>query len=139
MNGGSRLLALTILLVLTVGGALAQEWNPVDPNQYDTNVKFSVAWARRLRGFSTLEDVQRAAKIKGRITERNANDDDPSVSYHFRGEDGSYMLVTVKKSGFVGISILTGDDIDIVLNNRGEFDCEPAGSQYADLADHCPR
>ena len=142
MTGAGRLLTSISLFVLIVGSALAQDWNPVDPDQYDTKVDFSVAWARRLRGFSGLDDVQRAAKAKGKITERQLNDDDPSVSYHFRANNGrhlSYMLVTVRKSGFFGVSILTDDDTGIVLNNRGGFNCDPAGGHYTDMGDHCPR
>lgn len=131
----------TNMFVLIAGSAMAQDWNPADPNQYETNVDFSVAWARRLRGFHGFEDVQRAAKAKGKITERNLDDDDPSVSYHFRGNNGhrvSYMLVTVRRSGFVGISILTDDNTDIVMNNNGVFSCDPAGSHDTNMADHCP-
>jgi hypothetical protein len=89
MSGGSRRLIFIGLLILITGSALAQDWNPVDPNQYETAVNFSVTWARRLRGFHGLEDVQRAAKAKGKITERQLHDDDPSVSYHFRVTMGS--------------------------------------------------
>jgi hypothetical protein len=136
-----RFLASISLFVLMAANASAQGWDPVDPNQYDTKVNFSVAWARRLHSFGRLEDVQRAAKAQGKITDRQLSDADPSVSYHFRGNDGThlaYMLVTVGKSGFVGVSIFTDDNMDIVLNNRGVFNCEPIGGHYTDLGDHCP-
>jgi hypothetical protein len=108
--------------------AFAGGWPPPDPGKLVTTVAFTVKWAKHLRGFHTLADVQREAGSMGTITERDLNGPDPTVAYHWRSEpqsgDLGYMVATVRPDGRIGVSILTGDNIEIVLNNEGGFICD---------------
>jgi hypothetical protein len=106
----------------------SSKWPPDDPGQYVTKVDFTVEWAKKLSGFKTLADLQRAAGTKGMISERHLDNEHPSVSYHWRSEPNAarigYMLATVYQDGGVGVSILTDEDIEIVVNNFGAFICD---------------
>ena len=103
-------------------------WPPEDPKEYITKVDFTVSWAKRLKGFKTLDDLQSAAGTKGTISERKLNDRLPSVSYHWRSEPTNgrvgYMLATLYQDRGIGVSILTDENIEIVLNNFGAFICD---------------
>jgi hypothetical protein len=132
---------IALLAAGFLGPAMAQEWNPHDPQDADTKTYLSVAWARRLKGFRTFEEVQFAAGARGAILDRSLSGPEPKVSYRFRSDDGkhvSLMVVVVRKSGLVGISLAT-DDATVVMNNQGAFDCGLHGGHDTDHGDHCPR
>jgi hypothetical protein len=105
------------------------DWPPADPDEHETAVAFTVTWAKHLRGFRTLADLQRAAGSKGTISSRNLEGGDPTVTYHWRSEppdiDGvGYMLATVRQNGNVGVGIMTVDNVSITLSNKGGFICD---------------
>ena len=56
-----------------------------------------------------------------------------------RDNAAQIKALSTAASGFVGVSILTDDDTDIVLNNRDGFNRDPAGGHYTDMGDHCSR
>ena len=88
-------------------------WPPVDPNQYVTSVPFTVKWAKRLRGFRTLADLQRAAGSRGTISDQSLEGKHPNVLFHWRSEPQKgigYMLATVYRDGGIGVSVLTIDN-----------------------------
>jgi hypothetical protein len=65
-------IALLIFLMLSQPQmAAATEWPPADPNDYTTQTDFTIAWAKRLAGFRTLEDLQRAQVL--RVQSRKEN------------------------------------------------------------------
>lgn len=126
---------------------LVQPWPPVDPNEERTQVEFSAAWAKRLRGFHTLADIQAAAGTKGAITERDKGTGSQFASYHWmsvpkNGRPGGFMLAREYADGSIGVGILSNDAGQIVVNSAGAFVCdrcnppidergsEPAWSRY---------
>jgi|SRR6266403_1682783 len=120
-----------VLLFLTLSQyhmAVAAEWPPADPAEYITRTDFTITWAKKLRGFKTLADLQRAAGSKGTISERKLEGDHPSVSFHWRSQPKNgrigYMLMTVYSDGGIGGGILTDENIDLIVNNFGAFICE---------------
>jgi len=118
-----------LALAATALAALAGPWPPPDPNKYVTTIPFTIKWAKSLRGFHTLTDLQRAAGSGGAISERSLRGPDPTVSYHWRSEppnngDVGYMLATVRPDGRIAVSVSTLDDVEIVLNNEGAFVCD---------------
>lgn len=104
------------------------KWSPDDPGKYVTKVDFTVAWAKKLKEFHTLEELQRAAGTKGTISERSLEGEHPSVRYHWRSEPKNgrvgYMVATVYRDGGIGVGIMTDEDIEIIVNNFGAFICE---------------
>ena len=107
----------------------AAEWPPDDPADYTTPTDFTVAWAKKLQGFRTLADLQRAAGSKGTISERKLDDDHPHVSFHWRSQPKNghrigYMLATVYSDGGIGVGVLTDENIDLIINNFGAFVCD---------------
>jgi hypothetical protein len=111
--------------------AIPADWPPSDPKEYTTEVNFTLAWAKRLREFKSLADLQRAAKAKGTISQRSLEGDDPYVSFHWRsqpfdGPDVGYMLATVRPDGKISASILTTDKHQVVVSNTGIFSVEDA-------------
>jgi hypothetical protein len=131
------MIAAVLALFLWLGSLMAAhaeclndpEFPTCDPGQYVTKLDFTVAWAKKLKGFKTLDDLQRAAGTKGTISERNLESEHPSVSYHWRSEPpGSgrigYMLATVYRDGGIGVEILTYEDVEIVVDNCGAFICD---------------
>ena len=109
--------------------AVAAEWPPSDPGEYVTKTNFSLAWAKHLRGFHTLADLQKAAGSKGTISSRSLEGDDPYVAYHWRSEpprvdDVGYMLATVRPNGQIGVSIMTTSDQNVTMNTKGAFMCD---------------
>jgi len=124
-------LATVALLAVAVTDhtANAGRWPPSDPNKYETAVPFTVKWAKSLRGFHTLADLQRAAGSGGIISDRNLRGPDPTVDFHWRSEPPNlegvgYMLETVRPNGRIAVSISTLDDIEIIMNNEGAFVCD---------------
>lgn len=111
-----------------VSSASPSKWPPQDPGQYVTKVDFTLAWAKKLKGFKTLADLQRVAGSKGMISEHKLDADHPSVAFHWRSEpNGSrvgYMLATVYQDGGIGVSVLTGENATVIVNNFGAFICE---------------
>jgi hypothetical protein len=117
-----------VALAVAAGISVAAEWPPQDPGEYVTRTDFTVAWAKKLLGFGSLTDLQLAAGSKGTISERKLTGDHPHVSFHWRSEPKNhrigYMLAVVYPDGNIGVSILTGENIDIVLNTFGAFICD---------------
>jgi hypothetical protein len=89
-----------ISFLMTGGAALAAGWPPADPGDYTTKTDFTIAWAKKLRGFQTLADLQQAAGSKGVISDRKHELD----SDHPR--------------------ILTDENVSIIVNNFGSFICD---------------
>jgi hypothetical protein len=123
------LLTAIIWLALFARLSGAADWPPADPDDHVTRTEFTVAWAKQLRGFKTLADLQRAAGSRGRISARNLGDPrHPSVSFHWKSEpfEGArvgWMLATVNADGGIGAEIITSDKLDITVNNFGAFIC----------------
>jgi hypothetical protein len=116
-----------LALALTSGAAGASEWPPVDPGDYNTKTNFTIAWAKKLQGFKTLEDLQRAAGSKGTISDRKNELDSkhPAVVFHWRSLPlGGYMVATVYQDGGIGVGVMTVDEVNIVVNNFGTFICD---------------
>jgi hypothetical protein len=123
--------AVALLAVLVSGRALAADWPPADANEYSTEVDFSLAFAKRLRGFKSLADLQRAAKAKGRVEERTLEGDEPRVVFHWRSEPPNspgvgYLLAIVRPDGKITANILTTDKHMVVVSNTGVFSVERA-------------
>jgi hypothetical protein len=136
--------ALAFGLTLALNGVcLAHErmqpWPPADPDEQVTRTPFSVEWAKALRGFKTLADLQKAAGTKGHISERVLDDPDhPSVSFHWRSQPtdqgrAGWMLATVYADGGIGVGVITNDDLDVTVNNFGAFICEKCNPPVNDL------
>lgn len=122
---------VSLLLVAVVSATSAEQWPPNDPHAYTTEVNFNLAWAKRLKGFKTLADLQQAAKAKGRISERSLAGDDPHVAFHWRSEPSNvpgvgYMLATIRPNGKINVSVLTTDKHEIIADNSGAFLVAPA-------------
>ena len=123
----AKLIAAALALLITSGAAIAAEWPPADPGDYNTKTDFTVAWAKKLRGFQTLADLQRIAGSKGVISDRKheRDADHPSVSFHWRSMPNvGYMVATVYQDGGIGVGVMTVDDVSIVVNNFGAFVCD---------------
>ena len=125
----AALLCFGLLLAIGIRSATATDWPPADPQDRSTEVNFTFAWAKRLTGFKTLGDLQRAAKAKGEITEQGLDDPEPFVRYNWRseppvGNEVGYMLATVGRDGQISVSILTTDKRKVILNNSGAFSAE---------------
>jgi hypothetical protein len=122
--------ALLAAALMSGGGASAAEWPPADPGDYTTQTDFTVAWAKKLRDFQTLADLQRAAGSKGIISDRKheLDADHPKVSFHWRsqprGSRVGYMVAAVYRDGGIGVDILTDENVSIVVNNFGWFICD---------------
>ncbi len=90
----------------------------------DSPVYFGVKFAKHVRNFHTIADLQAAAKSKGDYQGNGG----PGTTVHWRGFDGNklgYMVAEISEEGFIGVNILTDDNIQITFNNRGAWDCEP--------------
>ena len=142
MRSQFAVLAFGLALVISSGTAFAQKiqpWPPADPDEEVTQLPFTVEWARTLRGFKTLADLQRAAGTKGHISERDLSDHrHPSVSFHWRSQPTSggpagWMLATVYADGGIGVTITTIDGLDITVNNFGAFLCGGCAPPENDL------
>jgi hypothetical protein len=128
---GAALASLALqVAMMTSGVAKANEWPPADPADYTTQTDFTIAWAKKLQGFKTLADLQRAAGSKGVISDRKYERDanHPKVSFHWRsqpkGHRLGYMLAEVYQDGGIGVGILTDENVSIVVNNFGWFICD---------------
>lgn len=122
-------LAIMALVSVTVTDHTANAWPLSDPNKYETGVPFTLKWAKSLRGFHTLADLQRAAGSAGTISERNLRGADPTINFHWRSQPSNfegvgYMLATIRPNGRIAVSISTLDEIEITLNNEGAFVCD---------------
>lgn len=114
------------MLVAVFSAISAEQWPPDDPQAYSTEVNFTLRWAKRLKGFKTLADLQRAAKANGKISERSLEGDDPHVTFHWRSEppnvpEVGYMLATVRSNGKINVSVLTTDKHEVLADNLGAF------------------
>lgn len=124
-------LLLALLASNEVVTCVAAEWPPTDPKEYSTETNFTLSWAKRLRGFKTLTDLQRAAKSKGTISEQSLESAEPFVRYHWRSaplqdDEIGYMLATVLKNGTITVEILTTDKHQVTISNSGAFTIERA-------------
>ncbi len=109
-----------VLLIASTPGISADE-KGVDLEQ--SPVAFTVSFAKRLRGFHSFEDLQRAARAPGKIT----GDGGPGTTIHWISTSGdtSYMLAEKNEAGVIGVSILTEGDVSITINTAGAWACEP--------------
>lgn len=126
---GYLILGVLSLLTLAAFPCLSADWPPTDPREYTTKTDFTLAWAKRLRGFHSLAELQRAAGSKGTISSRALEGNDPYVAYHWRSEPPNkdnvgYMLATVRPNGQIGVSIMTTNNEDVTLNSQGAFVCD---------------
>lgn len=121
---------ISILLFLAALTAIrAEQWPPDDPQEYSTEVNFSLAWAKQLRGFKTLAELQKAAKAKGHISDRSLAGDDPNVSFDWRSEPPNvagvgYMLAILRPDGRITANVLTTDKHVVIVSNTGVFSVE---------------
>lgn len=95
----------------------------------DTTVAFTLAWAKRLRGFHTLADLQRAAGCKGACAPYPDDNEETWEQCRWRSVpprvDGvGYILATIRTDGAIGVSVSTVEDLTIVLNTNGAFICD---------------
>jgi hypothetical protein len=124
------LIASTLaLLLVQPGTSKADTWPPADPGQYVTEKDFTLSWAKSLRGFHTLAELQKAAGSKGKISGRSLEGNDPTVEFHWRSEPTKkasvgYMLATVRPNGQIDVSILTTNNEEVILNTKGAFVCD---------------
>ncbi|MBX6316164.1 MAG: hypothetical protein IRY99_25125 [Isosphaeraceae bacterium] len=142
-SSASVLILSGLLLVLALSPSMADEWPPVDPGEYTTKTDFSMAWAKRLRGFQSLADLQRAAGSKGAISERSLDGPEPHVTYHWRSEPTrkggvGYMIATVRPDGRANVDVITTDSEEVILDNRGTFISEPLQRTHARYPDSSP-
>ncbi len=119
----------SMLLALAIDArANSVEWPPNDPAEYVTKTDFTVAWARRLYGFKSLAQLQKAAGSKGTISDRELIGDDPNVTFHWRSEPTNnrigYMVAIVRPDGSVGVQVLTDENVTIIVNTYGALICE---------------
>ncbi|MBV9734369.1 MAG: hypothetical protein JO209_00565 [Acidisphaera sp.] len=98
---------------------------PSDPNQEQARVAFRVVLAHQVPHAFTLADLQQAAGAQGRIVYRQNDPKDPQWVYRWSGTDASYMLATVRPSGFIEVQLRTAGDVVVTFNNTGEFYCDP--------------
>jgi hypothetical protein len=108
---------------------LVQPWPPIDPDEEITKVEFTSALAKRLAGFHTIEDLQKALGSKGKITERGKDPGRPAASYHWMsqprgGRLGGFVMATESADGSIGVGFLSNDVGQIVINNNGSFICD---------------
>ena len=126
--------ATAVLVAASLGPAASQStqpWPPDDPDEHVTSTPFSVAWAKKLRGFRSLSELQDAAGSKGRISSKRRLTDaeHPSVTFHWRSQPTpngrpGWMIAEVYADGAVGADIITNDDIDITINTFGALICK---------------
>jgi hypothetical protein len=126
MSPRTTVATISMLMVAALGAIFAEQWPPTDPQAYSTEVNFTLRWAKRLKGFKTLADLQRAAKANGKISERSLEGDDPHVAFHWRSEppnvpEVGYMLATVRPNGKINVSVLTTDKHEVLADNLGAF------------------
>jgi hypothetical protein len=119
---GALMLALGLSPVMA-GGAPPSP----GPKNYTTTTAFTLAWAKRLRGFRSIWELQQAAGSKGSVSDRHMEGDDPHVSYHWRSEPPEtgalgYKLATLRPDGRINVSIMTTQNEEVVLDNRGGFE-----------------
>jgi hypothetical protein len=131
MSMRTKVATVSMLMVAALSAILAEQWPPTDPQAYSTEVNFTLPWAKRLEGFKTLADLQRAAKTKGKISESSLQGDDPYVAFHWRSEppdvpEVGYMLATVRPNGKINVSVLTTDKHEVIADNSGRFSVGPA-------------
>jgi hypothetical protein len=117
------------LLLVSSSCCWAADWPPPDPKEYTTETDFTLAWAKKLNGFHTLGELQRAAKAKGTISDQSLDGENPSVSFHWRSEPPTkdnvgYMLAKVSRDGSIAVSIVTTDNHEVILNTEGFFTVE---------------
>jgi hypothetical protein len=116
---------LVVFMVALTRSAIAQ---PVDPR--DTTVAFTIAWAKRLQGFHTLADLQRAAGGKGSCVPYSGDNGVTWQECRWRSslsprvEGAGYMTATIASNGTIGVGISTVEDVTIVLNTNGSFICD---------------
>ena len=115
-----KLLA-ALALAAAVLPAYSAQWPPVDPNEEHTSVHFTQVWAHQLRSVKTIEDVQRIAGSKGKITGRG----DDWVTYHWISAAGlGVMVATLGKEGTIAFGITAEDVRDITLTTNGAYMCD---------------
>jgi len=124
-----RCLSLCVALILTLGAVpgMAGDAPSPGPGDYATTTDFTLDWARRLRGFRSIWELQQAAGSKGVVSDRQMAGDDPYISYHWRSEPPEtgaigYMLATLRPDGRINVSIMTTQNEEVVLDNRGGFE-----------------
>lgn len=122
-----RFLMMSAVTVLLAVGAANADWPPDDPQEGVTSVDFTIEWAISLSGFMTLEDIQRAAGSRGRISERPRTPDG-SYTFHWRSqpENGrvGYAVFRLYEDGGIGGSVLTDEGAQIIVNNFGALICD---------------
>ena len=114
-----------------ISGQQLQPWPPTNPDEQVTKTPFTVAWAKKVRGFQNLAELQEAAGSKGRVssTRGMANTKHPSVTFHWRSQPTpnarpGWMIAEVYADDAVGADIITNDDLNIIINTFGAFICE---------------
>jgi len=128
------LLCGALLLALGISPGIADDALSPRMKEYTTKTDFTLDWARRLRGFRSIAELQEAAGAKGVVSDRHMEGPDPYITYHWRSEPPEtgaigYMLATFRPDGRINVSIMTTQNEEVVLDNRGGFAVEPAGTR----------
>ena len=121
-----------LMLAFSMAQAQAVDRPPADPKDYTTRTDFTLSWAKQLRGFQGVEDLQHAAGSKETIRERSLEGPDPYVSYHWRSkpprkDNVGYMLATVRPNGNINVSVMTTGNQEVIFDNKGSFVVVPPG------------
>jgi len=119
-----------LMLALGIPPGMAGDALSPGPKDYTTTTDFTLDWARRLRGFRSIGDLQQAAGSKGVVSDRHLDGDDPYIAYHWRSEPPEtgaigYMLATLRPDDRINVSIMTTQNEEVILDNRGGFAVEP--------------
>jgi len=128
------LLCGALMLALGKSPGIAGDAPSPGPGDYATTTDFTLDWARRLRGFRSIWELQQAAGSKGEVSDRHLDGDDPHISYHWRSEPPEtgaigYMLATLRPDGRINVSIMTTQNEEVVLDNKGGFEIEAPGTR----------
>ncbi|HEV8030799.1 MAG TPA: hypothetical protein VGP42_07255, partial [Stellaceae bacterium] len=73
-----------LLIVLVAIFLLAADKSRPESSEHDTTVPFTITWAKRLRGFHSLADLQRAAGVKGKASDEPGDNGEIWTQYHWR-------------------------------------------------------
>lgn len=121
------LLCGALMLSLGMSPGTAGDAPSPGPGEYTTTTAFTLDWAKGLRGFHSITELQQAAGAKGTASDRHMEGPDPYISYHWRSEPPEtgaigYMLATLRPDGRINVSIMTTQNEEVVLDNQGRFE-----------------
>jgi hypothetical protein len=97
------------------------DWTPGSRDMMTCTI-FTVSFAKKLRGFQTLEDLGRAAHAPGHRDQEEGSD-----SFRWTGTDGSRYssMLATKVDDLIAVQIVTDTGVTVILNNQGAWQCAP--------------